>query len=48
MTLDMPTKRRKTAAAGRLVGYARISTDEQGTDPQLDVLVAGVGGRRSA
>jgi DNA invertase Pin-like site-specific DNA recombinase len=21
-----------------LIGYARVSTDEQGTDPQLDVL----------
>jgi DNA invertase Pin-like site-specific DNA recombinase len=26
--------------AGRLVGYARVSTDEQGTDPQLDELRA--------
>jgi hypothetical protein len=38
----MPPKRLKTAAASRLVGYARVSTDEQGTDPQLDELhVAG-------
>jgi len=33
-------KARRTAAAGRLVGYARVSTDEQGTDPQLDELRA--------
>jgi len=26
------------AAPGRLIGYARVSTDEQGTDPQLDEL----------
>src|SRR3984893_18459923 len=36
----MPPKRRKTAAAGRLIGYARVSTEEQGTDPQLDELRA--------
>jgi Resolvase, N terminal domain len=42
ITLAMLPKRRKTAAAGRLIGYARASTDEQGTDPQLDELrVAG-------
>ena len=30
------------ALPGRLVGYARVSTEEQGTDPQLDELrVAG-------
>ena len=28
------------AAAGRLIGYARVSTEEQGTDPQLDELRA--------
>ena len=26
--------------AGRLIGYARVSTEEQGTDPQLDELRA--------
>jgi DNA invertase Pin-like site-specific DNA recombinase len=36
----MPPKRRRTAAAGRLIGYARVSTEEQGTDPQLDELRA--------
>jgi DNA invertase Pin-like site-specific DNA recombinase len=35
-----PAKARKTAIASRLVGYARVSTDEQGTDPQLDELRA--------
>ena len=34
----MPPKSRKTAAADRLIGYARVSTDEQGTDPQRDEL----------
>jgi hypothetical protein len=33
-----PPRPRKAAVAGRLVGYARVSTDEQGTDPQLDEL----------
>jgi DNA invertase Pin-like site-specific DNA recombinase len=38
----MPPKSPKTAAAGRLIGYARVSTEEQGTDPQRDELrVAG-------
>ena len=36
----MSAKPRKTALPGRLVGYARVSTDEQGTDPQLDELRA--------
>jgi len=36
----MPPKGRKTAAAGRLIGYARVSTKEQGTDPQCDELRA--------
>src|SRR5580704_9589595 len=40
MTLTMPPKRSKTAAAGRLIGYARVSTEEQGTDPQCDELRA--------
>ena len=35
-----PPKARKTAVGGRLIGYARVSTDEQGTDPQLDELRA--------
>ena len=33
-------KSRMAAAPGRLVGYARVSTEEQGTDPQLDELRA--------
>src|ERR1019366_9964347 len=37
---DMAVKPRKTALPGRLVGYARVSTEEQGTDPQLDELRA--------
>jgi hypothetical protein len=38
----MPPKRWKTAAASRLIGYARVSTEELGTDPQCDELrVAG-------
>jgi hypothetical protein len=36
---SMPPKAR-TAAAGRLIGYARVSTEEQGTDPQTDELRA--------
>src|SRR3954454_19951903 len=35
----MPTKAQK-AAAGRLIGYARVSTEDQGTDPQTDELRA--------
>jgi hypothetical protein len=35
----MPPKAQK-AAAGRLIGYARVSTEEQGTDPQTDELRA--------
>jgi DNA invertase Pin-like site-specific DNA recombinase len=35
-----PPKTRKNALPGRLVGYARVSTEEQGTDPQLDDLRA--------
>jgi hypothetical protein len=31
---------RKAPPAGRLIGYARVSTDDQGTDPQLDELQA--------
>ncbi len=33
-------KTRKSAAPGRLIGYARVSTEEQGTDPQRDELRA--------
>jgi DNA invertase Pin-like site-specific DNA recombinase len=29
---------RKTVAPGRRIGYARVSTDDQGTDPQRDEL----------
>ena len=36
MTLAVPPKRRETASAGRLIGYVRVSTKEQGTDPQDD------------
>ena len=36
----MPPKRPKPAAAGRLIGYARVSTEDQGTDPQRDELAA--------
>ena len=40
---DIPThaaQSSKAAAAGRLIGYARVSTEEQGTDPQTDELRA--------
>jgi hypothetical protein len=37
----MPTKLPKAAPPGRLIGYARVSTEEQGTDPQLDERAAG-------
>jgi DNA invertase Pin-like site-specific DNA recombinase len=35
-----PPKARKNAAPARLIGYARVSTEEQGTDPQRDELLA--------
>src|SRR3954452_25138081 len=36
----MSPKAQKSAAAGRLIGYARVSTEELGTDPQTDELRA--------
>ncbi|MBW4092376.1 MAG: recombinase family protein [Proteobacteria bacterium] len=36
----MPPKAPKTTPAGRLIGYARVSTEDQGTDPQRDELRA--------
>jgi DNA invertase Pin-like site-specific DNA recombinase len=36
----MPPKAQKEAAVGRLIGYARVSTEEQGNDPQTDELRA--------
>jgi DNA invertase Pin-like site-specific DNA recombinase len=36
----IPPNARKTPLAVRLVGYARVSTDDQGTDPQRDELRA--------
>src|SRR3984957_14230333 len=34
----MPPNSRKTDTRGRQIGYARVSTDDQGTDPQRDEL----------
>jgi DNA invertase Pin-like site-specific DNA recombinase len=39
-TQEMAAKPPKNALRGRLVGYARVSTEAQGTDPQLDELHA--------
>ena len=36
----MPPSNQNIPAAGRVIGYARVSTDEQGTDPQRDELAA--------
>ena len=36
----MPHNSPKTPAPGRLIGYARVSTEDQGTDPQCDELRA--------
>jgi DNA invertase Pin-like site-specific DNA recombinase len=35
-----PRKTRKSPEKTRLIGYARVSTEEQGTDPQRDELLA--------
>jgi DNA invertase Pin-like site-specific DNA recombinase len=35
---EMQANSRNAAVTGRLIGYARVSTEEQGTDPQLDEL----------
>src|SRR3954454_14443507 len=35
-----PTKTAKIPSPGRLIGYARVSTEDQGTDPQIDELRA--------
>ena len=37
-TRETRTKQPDSAAKCRLIGYARVSTEEQGTDPQLDEL----------
>ena len=36
----MQANTRKTAALSRLIGDARVSIEEQGTDPHLDELRA--------
>lgn len=36
----MAPKTRKTTVSDRLIGYARVSTEDQATDPQLDELRA--------
>jgi DNA invertase Pin-like site-specific DNA recombinase len=36
----MQANSRNAAVTGRRIGYARVSTEEQGTDPQLDELHA--------
>jgi hypothetical protein len=33
---ERDTKSPQAAAAGRLIGYARMSTEDRGTDPQCD------------
>src|SRR3954454_4355224 len=38
--LPMPPKAQKATAVGRLIGCARVSTEDQGTDPQTDELRA--------
>ena len=40
MLLQSQPRARKTAIVGRLVGYARVSSAEQGTDLQLNELHA--------
>src|ERR1700734_2498000 len=39
-TPPMPPRARKTPAASHLIGYARVSTEDKGTDPQTDELRA--------
>jgi hypothetical protein len=36
----MPPQPRTKSTTSRLIGYARVSTEDQGTDPQLDALRA--------
>src|SRR5262245_58546716 len=36
----MRTRTKEAATGDRLIGYARVSTEEQGTDPQADELKA--------
>ena len=38
--MSMPAAAPKPPTKPRLIGYARVSTEDQGTDPQLDELRA--------
>jgi DNA invertase Pin-like site-specific DNA recombinase len=40
IVMTAPPKPRKSPLSGRLIGYARVSTEDQGTDPQRDELQA--------